>query len=438
MPASFPRSIVALAGLLLFSTSLVAFSAPPAPRWWKGNLHTHSLWSDGNDFPEMITAWYRDHGYQFLAISDHNVLSEGARWMKETEITQRSSPATIEKYLNRYGVDWVESRSTADGGREFRLKPISEYRALVEEHDAFLLIPSEEITDQAEGVPVHLNATNIEKAIAPLGGATVRDAIEANVRAVQDQAQRSGREILVHLNHPNYGFAITAEDLAMVLSERFFEVYNGHPGVRVLGDAQHPSVERLWDIANTIRVDRLHAPPLYGIATDDAHDYHGMPDSSRPGRGWTFVRAQRLTPESLIRAIRQGEMYASSGVTLENVRFDESLGTLELEIALDGDAEFTTRFIGTNEDYDRASQPISLAADEKSPLPRLSRSYSADVGQILAEATGTRPQYRLTGKELYVRAVVTSSLAPLDPSFEGQKKQAWTQPVGWRRRVTTP
>src|SRR4051794_14253426 len=25
----------------------------PSPRWLKGNLHTHSFWSDGDDFPEM-------------------------------------------------------------------------------------------------------------------------------------------------------------------------------------------------------------------------------------------------------------------------------------------------------------------------------------------------------------------------------------------------
>ena len=37
------------------------------PHYWKGNLHTHSLWSDGDDFPEMIVDWYKRHGYQFLA-----------------------------------------------------------------------------------------------------------------------------------------------------------------------------------------------------------------------------------------------------------------------------------------------------------------------------------------------------------------------------------
>ena len=35
--------------------------------WHKGNLHTHSLWSDGDDFPEMIIQWYKDNDYQFIA-----------------------------------------------------------------------------------------------------------------------------------------------------------------------------------------------------------------------------------------------------------------------------------------------------------------------------------------------------------------------------------
>ena len=34
-------------------------------KWWKGNLHTHSLWSDGDDFPEMIMDGYKSRGWQF-------------------------------------------------------------------------------------------------------------------------------------------------------------------------------------------------------------------------------------------------------------------------------------------------------------------------------------------------------------------------------------
>ncbi|NND80278.1 MAG: histidinol-phosphatase, partial [Maribacter sp.] len=29
-----------------------------ALQWFKGNLHTHSYWSDGDEFPEVIMEWY--------------------------------------------------------------------------------------------------------------------------------------------------------------------------------------------------------------------------------------------------------------------------------------------------------------------------------------------------------------------------------------------
>src|SRR5215471_18735018 len=50
-------------------------------QWWKGNTHTHSLWSDGDQYPEMIVEWYKAHGYQFLALSDHNVMLVGEKWI---------------------------------------------------------------------------------------------------------------------------------------------------------------------------------------------------------------------------------------------------------------------------------------------------------------------------------------------------------------------
>ena len=70
-------------------------TAHAEPRWLKGNLHTHSLWSDGNDYPEMIVDWYARHGYQFLALSDHNVLSQGPRWMGVAEANKRAEAGRL-------------------------------------------------------------------------------------------------------------------------------------------------------------------------------------------------------------------------------------------------------------------------------------------------------------------------------------------------------
>ena len=87
-----------------------------------------------------------------------------------------------------------------------------------------------------------------------------------------------------------------------------------------LGDETHAGVERMWDIINTLRIGEMGAAPVYGLATDDSHNYFGTGGSS-PGRGWVMVRSRFLTPESVIKAIEAGDFYASSGVTLKDVRF---------------------------------------------------------------------------------------------------------------------
>jgi predicted metal-dependent phosphoesterase TrpH len=417
----------------LFNAEALAQESPEgAPRWWKGNIHTHSLWSDGNDFPEMIADWYRSHGYHFLALSDHNVLSEGTRWMKHDEVVKRGGKDALEKYIKRFGDDWVETQGTP-GSPDFevRLQPLDRFRKLLEEPGQFIMIQGEEISDTAEGVPVHMNATNVAELIQPLGGRTVAEAIDNNLRAAEEQARRTGREILVHLNHPNFGYAITAEDIAAVLRERFVEVYNGHNVINHLGNNERASVEQIWDIANTIRLGQLGAPPLFGVGTDDSHNYHS-PGGARPGRGWTWVRAAKLEPESLIQAMKAGDLYASSGVTLRNVRYNADKRILQIEIEPSQGIQYTTQFIGTKIGYDANSEPRT---DKDGKPLRTTRRYSADVGQVFATVEGASPSYQLTGQELYVRAVVTSSKPHPDPSFDNQHQQAWTQPVGWQERL---
>jgi hypothetical protein len=59
-----------------------SWSQKPGAKWYKGNTHTHSLWSDGDDFPEMIMHYYKSHGYDFIALSDHNIFAEGEKWSR--------------------------------------------------------------------------------------------------------------------------------------------------------------------------------------------------------------------------------------------------------------------------------------------------------------------------------------------------------------------
>ena len=35
-------------------------------RWFKGNIHTHTTESDGDETPQKVVRWFRRHGYDFL------------------------------------------------------------------------------------------------------------------------------------------------------------------------------------------------------------------------------------------------------------------------------------------------------------------------------------------------------------------------------------
>ncbi|PYK59020.1 MAG: hypothetical protein DME21_14355 [Verrucomicrobia bacterium] len=211
------KSSLLLCGLLLFAAPRLQAAqddaTPHAARWWKGNLHTHSLWSDGDDYPEMIVDWYKQHGYQFLALSDHNILLQGDKWIEATN--NRGGVVALEKYLRRFGTNWVQL-GEAKGKQRVRLKTLSEFRRLFEEPGRFLLIQNEEITDRFRSKPVHVNATNLRDLIEPQGGNSVLEVIQNEVNAVFEQHRRTGQPMFPHLNHPNFGWAVTAEDFMQV------------------------------------------------------------------------------------------------------------------------------------------------------------------------------------------------------------------------------
>lgn len=402
--------------LLVLATGAPAATDQAQSHWWKGNLHTHTFWSDGDHFPEMVTQWYKDHGYHFLAVSDHNRLSQGQRWMVVTE-KQR---AALDEYRARLGPQWVEIRTDAQDRTLVRLKPLGEYRCLVEQPDRFLLIQAEEITEKA-----HLNGINLLELIPPQGGATIADILQNDVNAVLAQQEKTGQPMLVHINHPNFQWALTAEDMIGIKGARFFEVYNAHGYVNNEGDNLRASTERMWDIILAKRLAEPQAEIMYGVANDDAHNYHRFePRAANPGQAWIVIRAARLTPESILRAMDAGDFYCSTGVTLKDIVFHDH--TLTVQVEPEQDVTYTIQFIGTRRGYDPASRPVTDAEGKEIHTTRL---YSPEIGTILAQAPAVMASYTLKGDELYVRAKVISSRKNEKSHVADEYESAWVQPV---------
>jgi hypothetical protein len=258
----------------------------PGARWYKGNTHTHTLESDGDSPPEYVAQWYKEHGFDFLVLSDHNVFTDPAQLAHLVDST-------------------------------------------------FLLIPGEEVTSSFEERPVHVNGLNLPGLVEPQRDSTMVGTIQKNVDAIR------AVEGVPHINHPNFGWSFGAEELAQVRRDRLLEIYNGHPTVHNEGGGGEPSLEEIWDVLLT------GGKRIYGIAVDDAHHFQGefSADRANPGRGWIAVRADALEPLEIMTRLEAGEFYASTGIELERVVVDER--SLTVEIRMEGSFKYTTTFIGS-------------------------------------------------------------------------------------------
>jgi len=269
---------------------LPAAQTAPEPewRWFKGNLHTHTINSDGDSAPDAVARWYKEHRYNFLVLTDHDFLTE------------------------------PEGLNTIFAAR-----------------NKFLLIPGEEVSARHEERPIHVNAFDIRSTILPLGGGSVLETIQKNVDAIREAGG------MPSLNHPNFHWAIRPDELRQVSGLKLLEVYNGHPTVNNWGGGGFESLDEVWDAVLSAGRE------VYGVAVDDAHHFKTLgAQYSNPGRGWVMVKARELTTRAVLDALESGDFYASTGVELEEVvRLDDGL---RITIKVPRHIRFTTEFIGAD------------------------------------------------------------------------------------------
>jgi hypothetical protein len=253
-----------------------AFSATlDVRRFQRGSIHTHTTRSDGRQSPREVAAWYREHGYQFVAITDHNVLVDPA------ELADLEGPG-------------------------------------------FALIPGEEISSTVSSTPVHVQALCIDHLIPGGHFDTPLQALSSMVAAVRAQ---NGIAVV---NHPNFSWAFGLTDVAPLTGSYALEIWSGHPAVYSMGDATHPSHETMWDELLT-RGRRVTA-----VAVDDVHNLDPVEGGAKglPGLGWiqTFGELGRA---AVCDALAKGRYYASSGVAFRRIRIEEGRFTVWVEDAAD-------------------------------------------------------------------------------------------------------
>jgi hypothetical protein len=191
------------------------FSSPG--RFWRGNLHTHSTRSDGHLPPDEVCAFYREAGYDFLALTDH--------------------------FMERYGFPITDTRSNRATGFT-------------------TLLGAELHTGQAEfGQLWHILAVGLPSDFAPnLPGET---GPEIAARALEAGA-------FVAAAHPAW-YGLTEADIRSLGAIHAVEIYNGT-------SIDHNDKPDSWYVLDLLlrRGARYSA-----CATDDAHFNPERRDSLR-------------------------------------------------------------------------------------------------------------------------------------------------------------
>ena len=278
---------VRLTAVLIIAIVISAASgALAADIWARGSIHCHSNNSDGNASPQEVMDWYKDHGYNFVILTDHR---------KVTEVAALDTDPT----------------------------------------DLFITIHGEELDLPGKGRPIHANALGLRNVIdVPPRKLTPGKSVANLVEYIR----KTGAIPMV--NHPNWYFALTHRDLLQIEGDYLLEIANmGGPTSYNEGSAAYLPLEQTWDILLS------DGRTVYAAATDDTHDYKTFaPGRANPGLGWVVCRVPELTTAAVLDALANGRFYSSLGVELAEYSFDGK--TMKVSVAPKKDETYRIRFVG--------------------------------------------------------------------------------------------
>ncbi len=241
---------------------------------FKGNLHAHSTVSDGELLPKEVVDIYREHGYSFLAFSEHQCY------------TYHENFESVDFII----LPAVEVNSSFGQPKRFF-------------HANGILGPTSLRKDS--GLPYghleHLDVPNLS------------DYCSGAQRAIDDLTE-SGH--LVMFNHPGWSFNSFCD---LLILDGYFavEIYNHasqvESGVGV--STAH------WDAV--LRSGRR----VWGVASDDNHNrnkFGEAPAEWDSFGGWVMVDAEELSHDAIASALLDGRFYSSMGPEIHYLSFDGS------------------------------------------------------------------------------------------------------------------
>ncbi len=262
--------------------------------YFKASLHGHTTMSDGRYSPEAVKAHYKKNGYSVIAYTDHEHLIDNSHLNDENFLAITACEVAIKQFSDQ--------------------STLKNLRMKVAHLNFYALDPHNTVTPCYASAYDHFINDNCRDRVRyeeQYERVYSAEGINQMIRIANE------RGFLVSYNHPSWSLE-NATDYLNYEGLWAVEIYN-HSCVKSGIDDD----ESVWD-------DLLRAGKrIHGTACDDSHNAapFGSPHNDSCG-GWVCINAARLEYGEIMRALRAGEFYASTGPAIESLTWDGNLVTV--------------------------------------------------------------------------------------------------------------
>lgn len=292
-------------------------------RQYKVEMHCHTACSDGKFSPEELKVQYQKNGFDAVAFTDHDI------FLQHNELTDEKFVA-----LNGYELN----------------VPTAKHRALRSFHINFIA-QAPEITVMPGFNPVYVFQRNAKayldhvQAAEPSG---FRDFSPEGLNRLIKAGNDNG--FLVSLNHPGWSMCTDADTLPL---EGLFaiEVHNsGTTNYRSMDEGLYQNM-------------LLSGKKLNCLATNDFHSFKN--DSMAAA---VYVQAEKLTYAALIKALKQGRFYSSTGPRITKLEIVDDVLYLECSqaktVVIETATEEPKHIVSEDASFTQGSFPLGMAEKE--------------------------------------------------------------------------
>ena len=290
-------------------------------RFYKANLHNHTVVSDGHETPAEIKSIYQAQNYDVIAYSDHDIMVP-------------HGDLTDDRFLALTAFEYEFTEDLAEGvPYEFRRT-----------YHCVLIAPRQDMDEYPWANPSYAWG-NALKHIQPYykGDKPHRYLVE-DVNAMIEDAHRLG--YIVTYCHPQWSTQ-HFPDYAGIENVDYVETYNAGCYVEgyELDACDYVMNDFLW-------MGKRVAP----TASDDGHNFTNYCG------GATYIKAESLNYDDIFAALKRKDVYASWGPEIKDIAFDPETGELSIDCSDARDIFLSTERRHSERKHSTSGFPINHAS----------------------------------------------------------------------------